>query len=160
VSEAVDLFLELAAVPSPPGEERAVADVVVRYLRQLGLEPDEDDCGPRIGSTAGNIYARIEPTAEGTPLFLCAHMDTVPPDGKLEPVVEDGVIRNSGGTILGGDNKAAVTAMLEGVRRVLAEGVRHAGVELVFTRMSATCTTRRARWARSSSGRRGRARSR
>jgi tripeptide aminopeptidase len=133
VSEAVDLFLELAAVPSPPGEERAVADVVVRYLRQLGLEPDEDDCGPRIGSTAGNIYARIEPTAEGTPLFLCAHMDTVPPDGKLEPVVEDGVIRNSGGTILGGDNKAAVTAMLEGVRRVLAEGVRHAGVELVFT---------------------------
>jgi tripeptide aminopeptidase len=133
VSDAVDLFLELAAIPSPPGEERGVADVVLRYLRGLGLEPDEDACGPRIGSTAGNVYARIEPTAEGTPLFLCGHMDTVPPDGKLEPVVEDAVVRNAGGTILGGDNKAAVTTMLEGVRRVLAEGVPHAGIELLFT---------------------------
>jgi tripeptide aminopeptidase len=135
VSEVVDLLLELAAVPSPPGEERGVADLVLRYLRGLGLEPDEDDCGPQIGSTAGNIYARLEPTAGGTPLFLCAHMDTVPPDGKLEPVVVDGVVRNAGGTILGCDNKAAVAAMLEGVRRVLAENVQHAGIELVFTPM-------------------------
>jgi tripeptide aminopeptidase len=133
VPDAADLLLELAAIPSPPGEERGVADVVLRYLRGLGLEPDEDDCGPRIGSTAGNVYARVEPTAEGTPLFLCAHMDTVPPDGKLQPVVEDGIVRNAGETILGGDNKAAVTAMLEGVRRVLAENLPHAGIELVFT---------------------------
>jgi tripeptide aminopeptidase len=133
VCEAVDLFLELAAIPSPSGEERGVADVVLRYLRGLGLEPDEDSCGPRIGSTAGNVYARLEPTAEGTPLFLCAHMDTVPPDGDLDPIVEEGVVRNAGDTILGGDNKAAVTAMLEGVRRVLAEGMPHAGIELVFT---------------------------
>lgn len=133
MSEAVDLLLELAAIPSPPGEERGVADVVLGYLSGLGLEPDEDDCGPRIGSAAGNVYARLEPTAEGTPIFLCAHMDTVPPDGKLEPVVEDGVVRNAGGTILGCDNKAAVTAMLEGVRRVLAENLPHAGIELVFT---------------------------
>jgi tripeptide aminopeptidase len=135
VSEAVDLLCELTAIPSPPGEERGVADVVLRYLRGLGLEADEDACGPRIGSTAGNVYARVEPTAEGTPLFLCAHMDTVPPDGELEPVVEDGVIRNAGGTILGCDNKAAITAMLEGVRRVLAENVPHAGIELVLTPM-------------------------
>ena len=135
MSEAVDLLCELTAIPSPPGEERGVADVVLRYLRGLGLEPDEDACGPRIGSTAGNVYARVEPTAEGTPLFLCAHMDTVPPDGELEPVVEDGVIRNAGGTILGCDNKAAITAMLEGIRRVLVENVPHAGIELVLTPM-------------------------
>jgi tripeptide aminopeptidase len=133
VSEAVDLLFELAAIPSQSGEERGVADIVLRYLRGLGLEPDEDFCGPQIGSSAGNVYAHVEPTAEGTPLFLCAHMDTVPPDGPLEPVVEDGIVRNAGGTILGCDNKAAVAAMLEGVRRVLAESVPHAGIELVFT---------------------------
>jgi tripeptide aminopeptidase len=126
VSEAVDLFLELAAIPSPPGEERGVADVVLRYLRDLGLDFDEDDFG--------NVYARVEPTAEGTSLFFCAHLDTVPPAGELRPVVEDGVIRNAGGTILGGDNKAAVAQMLEGTRRVLVENVPHAGLELVFTR--------------------------
>jgi tripeptide aminopeptidase len=130
VSEAVDLFLELAAIPSPSGEEREVADVVLRYLRELGLEPDEDGFG--------NIYARIEGSCDGTPLFFCAHLDTVPPSGELRPVVEEGVIRNAGGTILGGDNKAAVTQMLEGVRRILVENVPHAGLELLFTREEET----------------------
>jgi tripeptide aminopeptidase len=130
---ALELFLELAAIPSPPGEERAVADVVLRYLRDLGLDAHEDACGPAIGSTIGNIHARVEATAEGTPLFFCAHLDTVPPDGRLDPVVDDGVVRNAGGTILGADNKSAVVAMLEGVRRVLAENRPHAGIELVFT---------------------------
>ena len=130
---ALELFLELAAIPSPPGEERAVADVVLRYLRDLGLRPDEDGCGPSIGSTTGNVYVRLDPTAEGTPLFFCAHLDTVPPSGALEPVVDDGVVRNAGGTILGADNKAAVVQMLEGVRRVLAENRPHAGIELLFT---------------------------
>ena len=126
-SDVVELFLELAALPTPPGEERAAADAILRYLRALGLDADED--------AAGNVYARVEPTAKGTALFFCAHTDTVPPDGELRPVVEDGVIRNAGGTILGADDKAAVVAMLEGVRRVLVEGVPHAGIELVFTPM-------------------------
>jgi tripeptide aminopeptidase len=135
VSDALEHFVELAAIPSPPGEERAVADVALRYLRDLGLDPDEDDAGWRIGSTAGNLYARLEPTASGTPLFLCAHLDTVPLEGELRPVVEDGVVRNAGGTILGADNKAALVAMLEGVRRVLVENRPHAGIELVLTPM-------------------------
>lgn len=125
MSDVVELFVELAALPSPPGEERAVSDLVQRYLRDLGLASDED--------AFGNVYARLEATAEGTPLFLCAHLDTVPPDGKLEPVVVEGVVRNAGGTILGADNKSAVVAMLEGTRRVLAEGTPHAGIELLFT---------------------------
>jgi tripeptide aminopeptidase len=71
----------------------------------------------------------------GTPIFFCAHLDTVPPTGPLEPVVEDGVVRNAGGTILGADNKAAVAAMLEATRRILTDGLPHAGVELLFTPM-------------------------
>ena len=65
------------------------------------------------------MYARLEPTSAGEPLFFCAHLDTVPPDGELRPVVEEGVIRNAGGTILGGDNKAAVVQMLEGTRNLV-----------------------------------------
>jgi tripeptide aminopeptidase len=133
VPEVLDLFTELAAVPSPPGEERAVADLVVSYLRDCGLAVEEDACGPEIGSTMGNLYARLEPTAEGEPLFLCAHLDTVPPTAAIDPVVEDGVVRNGAGTILGADDKAAVAVMLEAVRRVLAEGRPHAGIELLFT---------------------------
>jgi tripeptide aminopeptidase len=131
--EVVDLFTELAAVPSPSGEERPVADLVTRYLRDCGLPVDEDATGPDVGSTMGNLYTRVEPTAEGEPLFLCAHLDTVPPTAAIEPVVEDGVVRNAAGTILGADDKAAVAAMLEATRRVVAEGRAHAGLELLFT---------------------------
>jgi tripeptide aminopeptidase len=133
VSEVLDLFLDLAAIPSPPGEERAVADVVARYLRDLALDVDEDGAGAEVGATAGNLYTRIEPTCDGEPLFLCAHLDTVPPEGPVEPVVDEGVVRNGAGTILGADDKAAIAVMLEGVRRVLAENRPHAGIELVFT---------------------------
>jgi tripeptide aminopeptidase len=132
-SEVLDLFLELAAEPSPPGEERAVADRVIRYLRDCGLEAHEDDAGTDIGSTVGNVFTRLEPNAEGEPVFLCAHFDTVPPTDSIEPVVEDGIVRNARPTILGGDNKSAIAVMLEATRRVLAENRRHAGLELVFT---------------------------
>jgi tripeptide aminopeptidase len=132
-SEVVDLFTELAALPSPPGEERAVADVVIGYLRDLGLTVDEDDAGPKVGSNIGNVYCRLEATDGGSPIFLCAHLDTVPPEGPIEPVIEDGVVRNAAGTILGADNKSAVAAMLEGARRVLAENRPHGGIELLFT---------------------------
>jgi tripeptide aminopeptidase len=136
--ELLTLFTELAAIPSPPGEERAVADRVIDYLRSLGLESEEDDAGSKIGSPMGNVLARVLPngaqgSASGTPIFLCAHLDTVPPTAPIEPTVVDGVVRNAHDTILGADNKAAVAVMLEATRRVVEERRPHAGIELVFT---------------------------
>ena len=132
----VDLFLELCALPSPSGRERAVTDRVTAYLTELGLDWDEDDAAGRLDGDTGNVYCRIPPRngAGGTPIFLCAHTDTVPPEAAIEPVVgEDGVVRNTGGTILGSDNKAAVVAMLEATRRLLSEERVHSGIELLFT---------------------------
>jgi tripeptide aminopeptidase len=126
--EVLDLFLELAAIPSPSGEETAVAERVAAYLRDLGLDVEPD--------VAGNLLSRLEATGDGdgAPLFLCAHMDTVPPVGPIEPVVgEDGFVRNAAGTILGADNKATVAVLLESARLVLSEGRPHAGLELLFT---------------------------
>jgi tripeptide aminopeptidase len=126
--EVLELFLELAAIPSPSGEEAAVAERIAAYLSDLGLEVE--------GDQAGNLLARLEPRGNGggEGLFLCAHMDTVPPTTGIEPVVhDDGFVRNDAGTILGADNKAAVAAMLEAARLLLAEGRPHTGVELLFT---------------------------
>jgi len=129
----VDLLLELCAIRSQTGDERAMADRVGAELTAMGLTWDEDATGETVGSNAGNLFCRLEATVPGRPLFFCAHLDTVPPVGELRPIVEDGRVRNAGGTILGADNKAAVVAMLEAVRRIVEEGRPHAGVELVFT---------------------------
>ena len=134
MSRPVELLVELCAIPSPSGEERAVADRITRELDAIGLAWEEDDVGPSIGAGSGNVLCRL-PGREGAgvPLFLCAHFDTVPVDGELEPVVEEGVLRNAGGAILGADNKSALVVMVEAARRIVEEGLPHAGVELLFT---------------------------
>ena len=134
-SQMVDLFLELCAIPSPPGEERGVADRVTAELDRLGLAWDEDDAATRLGSSTGNITCNLPgAVVGGVPIFLCAHLDTVPLDGALQPVIdEEGMVRNAGGTILGADNKSAVVAMLAAARRVVEDGRPHGGIELVFT---------------------------
>ncbi len=82
----------------------------------------------------GNIFCRLPGgSGVGTPIFFCAHLDTVPPAGAIEPVVEDGIVRNAAGTILGADDKSAVVVMLAAARRIVEEGRPHAGVELLFT---------------------------
>jgi tripeptide aminopeptidase len=112
-----------------------VADRVLDYLRSLGLEVDEDGAGATVGSTMGNLFCRLEPSGgTGAPLFFCAHLDTVPPEAPIEPVVgEDEVVRNGAGTILGADDKSAVAAMLEATARLIEGSRPHSGVELLFT---------------------------
>jgi len=133
----LDLFRDLAAIPSPSGRERAVADRTLEFLRDLGLEPTEDDAGARIGSDMGNIYVALPPTdgGDGTPIFLNAHLDTVPPTAPIDPEVRNGVVVNRHDTILGADNKAAVAVMLAAVADLVRGGRPHAGVELVLTPM-------------------------
>ena len=100
--DLLSLFTGLCAISSPPGEERPVADRVLAYLRAIGLTADEDGAGPSIGSNAGNVYCRLPGNgATGTPIFFCAHLDTVPPQGPIEPVVEDTLkhVLSLGGTV-------------------------------------------------------------
>ncbi len=131
----LELFLQLARIPSPPGGEREVVDVCTGYLTELGLEVREDDAAGPLGGTAGNLYCRIPATAgeHGTPLFLCAHTDTVPHELPITPIVSDGIVTNAEDGILGADNKATVAAMLDAVRQLVQGGLAHAGVELVLT---------------------------
>src|SRR5450830_108416 len=132
----VTLFCELARISSPSGKERAAGNYVLAYLRGLGLDPHEDGSAPLIPGEAGNIVCRLPGAQDGgVPIMLCAHLDTVPPQGPIEPLVSDGIVRNSAGTILGADNKSALAAMLEAARRIVKEHRPHAGVELVLTVM-------------------------
>jgi len=126
-----DLFAELCAIPSPFGRERAVAERVAADLRALGYEVSEDDAAAETGAECGNLLARIPGRTERS-VMLCAHMDTVPHEGVVEPVLVDGGWESAGDTILGADNKAAVAVMLQAARRWVREPPL-VPVELLFT---------------------------
>jgi tripeptide aminopeptidase len=126
-----DLFAELCAIRSPYGHERAVADRVAGDLRALGFEVSEDDAAEGSVAECGNLLARI-PGRTDRWVMLCAHLDTVPHEGVVEPVLVDGGWESAGDTILGADNKAAVAMLLALTHRAAVEG-SPVGLELVFT---------------------------
>ncbi len=127
----LDRFVRLCEIPSPTGLERAVADDVAGELRALGVELVEDEAAEPARAGAGNLIARIPGTGEGW-VALFAHLDTVPEAGMIEVELADGVFRSRGETILGADNKAAVTVLVELAARH-ASAPAAAGLELVFT---------------------------
>jgi tripeptide aminopeptidase len=126
-----DRFVRLCEIPSPTGQERAVADAVAAELRELGVEVVEDGAAGPARAEAGNLIARIPGRGDRWVAFA-AHLDTVPHEDPIEVALEDGVYRSKGETILGADNKAAVTVLIELAARH-AVSPSGAGLELIFT---------------------------
>jgi len=126
-----DRFVRLCETASPTGSERAVADSVLAELRELGAEAHEDGAAGPARAGAGNLIARIPGDRDAWVMFA-AHLDTVPHDGPIEVVFDQGVFRSQGETILGADNKAAVTVLVELAARYAASRPP-IGLELVFT---------------------------
>ncbi len=131
-----DIFAELCRIESPSGHEHACAQRIAQELRALGIEVHEDDAAAVAGSDCGNLLARIDapPDAAGERrcMLLCAHMDTVPLQAPVEPVLRDGFWENANEGILGADNKAAVALLLVLARRIRREGAP-IDIELLFT---------------------------
>jgi tripeptide aminopeptidase len=126
-------FIRFCEIESPSGRERGVAEALEEELSGLGIEVQEDDTASQTGSDSGNLIARV-PGPEGAPtVLLCAHMDTVPLDGPVEVVSQDGLLTNRHEAILGADNKAAVVTILGAVRKLMRDGAPPAGIELLFT---------------------------
>jgi tripeptide aminopeptidase len=129
-----ETFARLCAIPSPFGSERACAEAVARDLASMGIDVEEDGTAQEAGGQCGNLLARI-PGRSQRSILLCAHLDTVPEDGVVEPVIVDDGWESAGDTILGADNKAAVAVLVELARRCATPShpPSPVGIELLFT---------------------------
>jgi tripeptide aminopeptidase len=127
----LDRFVRLCETASPTGSERAMADAVAAELQGAGVEVVEDGAAGPARAGAGNLIARVPGSGDRWVMF-CAHLDTVPHQDPIEVELQDGVFRSRGETILGADNKAAVTVLCELTLRAL-QNPPPVGLELVFT---------------------------
>jgi tripeptide aminopeptidase len=127
----LDRFERLCRIASPTGQEREVADAVLDELREHHIDIAEDGSAAPAEAGAGNLIARVPGTGDGWVSFF-AHLDTVPHEGTIEVVRENGRFTTAGDTILGADNKAAVTVLMELAARH-ATAPPPVGLELVFT---------------------------
>jgi tripeptide aminopeptidase len=132
-------FAELCRIESPSGRERRCAERVIAELRALDVSVSEDRAGEVTGSDCNNLLARVSGAGPSSPdrvprrsILLCAHLDTVPLQAPVEPVLSDGFWENANAGILGADNKAAIAVLLALARHVHREGAP-VDLELLFT---------------------------
>lgn len=126
-------FIEYVQIDSPTRKEGNFVKFIRKELEDLGLEVVVDNAGEKIGSDGNNIIATLKGDKDVEPIMLCCHMDTVSPGEGIKPIIKDGVIYSDGTTILGGDNKAGIAAIVEAIRTILEENVSHGDIEVVFT---------------------------
>ena len=122
--EIVELFCSLVRIDSESGDEgRFIADLAGLLEEELEAETETD--------SYGNLIGRVEAKGSSAePVLLAAHADTVKPGKGIRPVIEDGVIRSEGETILGADDKAGIAEIIAAIK----EAKRHPPVEIVITR--------------------------
>ena len=120
----VKTLIEIIKIDSPSGEEDAMDAEVSSRLESLGLKVSHD--------AYKNVIAKLD--GEGEPIMLSAHLDTVEPGRGITPVIDGSVLRSDGTTILGGDCKAGVAIVLEGLESALATNLANRAIEVIFTR--------------------------
>lgn len=126
----VQTFLDLVRINAPAKEEKPVARFLRERLKRYSVR--EDNAGKAVGSNCGNILVRVSGDAR-PPILFSAHMDTVRPTAGIKPIVENGVIRTDGKTILGADDRAGIAMILEMLEHLREEGRPHPPLELAFT---------------------------
>ena len=131
----LDEFFELIQISCPSLGEREVADLLKKRLEELGGKVTEDmQSAKALNGTAGNLVADFKGTVAGAPrILLNAHMDCVNPCAGIKPRIEDGVIKSDGTTILGGDDKGGVVAILEALRCLKEQNLPHGDIQVVFS---------------------------
>lgn len=123
----IDNFRLLAEIPSPSGKEDVICEFLMEKLSQAGVYVQKDDYGNIIGTRPG----------KGTPLILCAHMDTVEIGERNEIktiLTEKGTITSDGTTILGADNKDYLAAIIEALTIISSRELITRSLEIVITR--------------------------
>ena len=127
-------FLEMVRIACSTRGEREIADYLKHKLAAIGFAVREDEVGGIIGGNAGNVYGVLKGNIAGASrILLSAHMDCVEPCAGVEPIVENGIIRSAGDTILGGDDKSGVVGILEAVRVIREQKLPHGDILVLFT---------------------------
>ncbi|MPQ45100.1 M20/M25/M40 family metallo-hydrolase [Clostridium tarantellae] len=129
----VERFLEYVKINSESYNEGTFAERLVKELEGLGLQVEVDKAGEKVGSNTGNIIARLDGNLDIEPVLFSCHMDTVTPGKNISPIIKDGVIYSDGTTILGGDDKGGITAIIEALNVIKENNLEHGNIEIVFT---------------------------
>ena len=129
-----EVFKTLVQIGSVSRKEGAISKHLQEVFESLGAEVVFDGAGPKVDGDTGNLIASFKGSqAEGPPLLLNAHMDTVEPGEQVKVIFSNGVFRSDGTTILGADDKSALAIIIETITTLQENNVRYGPLEVLVT---------------------------
>ncbi|MGE0199414.1 MAG: M20/M25/M40 family metallo-hydrolase [Candidatus Melainabacteria bacterium] len=128
-------FLEMVRINSPSGDEGLMRNYLIQRVSALGLTHQTDAGGNLIVEVPGQQATHEEI------LILSGHMDVVPPCLDIHPSVAsvtvdgqpDKLITSDNTTVLGADDKAGLTPILEAIAHARTRGLPMPNCRLIFT---------------------------
>ena len=125
----VQILCEMVRIPSESGNEREfILYLKDKLTKTLSAQCTIDSYGNLIAKIPGKDCARKEP------VFFAMHADTVSPGVGIEPTVREGVVSSNGDTVLGADDKAGISELLEAI----LTAPRYPPLEIVVSREEET----------------------
>lgn len=125
-NEVLDIFCELAQIPSPSLKEEKVVEWIKVFCEKNSINYRQDNYG--------NICISVPATDETKqPLMISAHMDVVGDDSPIE-LQFDGQFIKANGRTLGADDKVGVACGLMLAKEVSKMAEPHGLLEVTFTR--------------------------
>ncbi len=133
---AVDLVMQMMAIPGKSGQETRIAEFIVDRLKRAGVGDlaiafDTAHRKSPIGGEVGNLIVKLP--GSGPRRLLMGHIDTVPLCVGAQPVRNGEWIRSRDRTTaLGGDNRAGAAVVLNAGLTLLERGLPHPPLTLFF----------------------------
>ncbi len=135
---ALQLLLRFLSVEGISGQEKLIADELVKILLSAGV-PSEcirfDDAHNKIPLPAqiGNLIVTLPGNVSGVRRLFCAHLDTVPLALGCKPVIRGSRIESAVTTALGGDNRTGVACLASIIATIIEQKPAHPALTFLFT---------------------------
>jgi tripeptide aminopeptidase len=128
-------FTTLCEIDSPSKREANISKWLKKTFTELGADLIyEDNSASKTGSESGNLIIRFDgnqPEVEG--VFFSCHMDTVEPGDNVQVVRTGDIFTSKGNTILGGDDKSGIAAIIELIQLLKENNSSHPMIEIIIT---------------------------
>jgi tripeptide aminopeptidase len=138
LAAARKLVLELMAIRGGSGDEKLVAERIVKHLRDAGCPNDAiafDTAHTKtpLKGNVGNLIVKLPGTMPGPRRLLMAHMDTVPVCLGSKPVVAGRFVKSADpATGLGADDRSGCAVVLATAVEILRRKLPHPPLTFLF----------------------------
>ena len=138
LTAARKLVLELMAIRGGSGDEKLVAERIVKHLRDAGcpnaaIAFDTAHTKTPLKGNVGNLIVKLPGTMPGPRRLLMAHMDTVPVCLGSKPVVAGRFVKSADpATGLGADDRSGCAVVLATAVEILRRKLPHPPLTFLF----------------------------